>query len=134
MNTMQEVAMPVQSLAGFVCETRERGPAGEPFDNESSRTLRIEIDGGVWLKPGAAIAYRGDISFKRLATLAGGSLTNAALREAAPLVKATGTGRLYCARQASFARVVRLRGETLCVSWQDLLAFEESLRFTASLA
>jgi hypothetical protein len=26
------------------------------------------VDGGVWLKPGAAIAYRGDVSFERLAT------------------------------------------------------------------
>ena len=56
------------------------------------------------------------------------------MREVAPLVKATGTGRLYCARHGSFARVVRLRGESLCIAWQDFLAFEESLRFTASLA
>ena len=133
MSTMQELATPAQSLARFVSETREQGPAGERFDNESSRTLRIDLDGGVWLKPGAAIAYRGDINFKRLPTLAGGSLRNAALREAAPLVRARGKGRLYCARQGSFARIVRLRGETLFVAWQDLLAFEQSLGFTASL-
>jgi uncharacterized protein (AIM24 family) len=133
MSTMHAPATPVQSLARFVSETREHGPAGERFDNESSRTLGIDVDGGVWLKPGAAIAYRGDIAFRRLPTLAGGSFKNAALREAAPLVKATGKGRLYCARQGSFACVVRLRGETLFVAWQDLLAFEESLSFTASL-
>jgi hypothetical protein len=27
------------------------------FENESARTLRVDVDGGVWLKPGVAIAF-----------------------------------------------------------------------------
>jgi uncharacterized protein (AIM24 family) len=103
------------------------------FENESARTLRIDVDGGVWLKPGAAIAYRGEIAFQRRATLEAASARDAAMREAAPLVRAVGRGRLYCAQHGAHVHIVRLAGETMVVTWQDLLAFEESLGFTTSL-
>ena len=61
---------------------------GERFDRESERILRVDVDGGVWIKPGAAIAYRGDLRFERLATLEAPTVTDAAFREIAPLVRA----------------------------------------------
>ena len=91
--------------------------------------LRIEVDGGVWLKPGAAIAYRGDLSFARLPTLDARSLKKAVMRELAPIVRATGQGRLYCAQHGAHVRIIRLAGETLNVVWQDLIAVEDTLRF-----
>lgn len=91
--------------------------------------LRVDVDGGVWLKPGAAIAYRGDLAFERLPTSHADSLTDAALREITPLVRAIGHGRLYAGDEAAFVRLLRLTGETIVVSWHELLAFEESLRF-----
>lgn len=103
------------------------------FVAESERILRIDIDGGVWLRPGAAVAYRGSVTFERLHTIDAESLTDAALREMAPLVRAMGSGRLYCAHQGSHARVLPLNGEAIVISWHELLAFEESLDFELSL-
>jgi len=116
-----------QSLDRFVRETVEQPGVGSRFENESARTLRIEVDGGVWMKPGAAIAYRGDIRFERARTLAAPSFKAALLRETAPLVRASGTGRLFCAHHGSHAFVIRMSGETFFVAWPDLLAFEDSL-------
>src|ERR1700752_2735280 len=98
-------------LERFVRATCEKATAGERFRNESARTLRIEVDGGVWLKPGAAIAYRGEIAFERRATLDATSLKDVVLRETSPLVRAVGKGRLYCGHHGSHVRVVRLAGE-----------------------
>ena len=53
--TLQEHA---QSLEAFIGETRAQDTPAEAFGNETARTLRIDVDGGVWLKPGAAVAYR----------------------------------------------------------------------------
>jgi uncharacterized protein (AIM24 family) len=91
--------------------------------------LRIDVDGGVWLKPGAAIAYRGDIGFERLPTLQAHSLTEAALREIAPIVRAAGKGRLFCGHHGAHVQIIRLSGETINVVSQDLVAFEETLHF-----
>jgi uncharacterized protein (AIM24 family) len=73
------------------------------------------------------------VRFERLPTIDAESLTDAALREMTPLVRAIGEGRLYCAHNGSHVRVLRLRGETVVVAWQELLAFEESLDFEMTL-
>jgi uncharacterized protein (AIM24 family) len=133
MQTMTTERDPDQSLAQFMRDTRAREEMNGRFENESARTLRIDVDGGVWLRPGAAIAYRGNIAFERLATLEAGSIQDVVLRETAPLVRATGEGRLYCGQHGSHVRVVRLAGESVVVAWTDLLAFEESLAFETRL-
>ena len=91
--------------------------------------LRIEVDGGVWLKPGAAIAYRGNIRFERLPTLDAHSVVDAALRELAPIVRGSGRGRLYCGHHGAHVRLVQLAGEAINVTAHDLIAFEDSLQF-----
>src|SRR5262245_22481227 len=103
------------------------------FTLESDRMLRIDVDGGVWLKPGAAVAYRGDIVFNRLATLEAQSISDAAFRELTPIVRASGQGRLYCGHRGEQVRIVTLADETLFVVWDELLAFEESLAFEPGL-
>lgn len=121
-----------QPLEVFVRDTSERLTAGT-FGNETARTLRVDVDGGVWLKPGAAIAYRGNLTFERRHTLGAACVEDAVLRETAPLVRASGSGRLLCASHGAHVRSIRLAGETIVVSWQDLLAFEETLDFETSL-
>jgi uncharacterized protein (AIM24 family) len=95
--------------------------------------LRIDVDGGVWLKPGAAIAYRGMIAFDRLPTLAARSVHDATFRELSPIVRATGKGRMYCGHRGEHVRILQLRDETMFVAWEELLAFEESLAFEAGV-
>lgn len=99
------------------------------FERESESMMRIDVDGGVWLKPGAAVAYRGDIAFERLPTLEATSFEDAAMRELSPLVRAIGRGRLYCGHRGEHVWPVRLNGETMFAASSDLIAFEESLSF-----
>lgn len=127
---LQEHAQPLEA---FIGETRAQETPAEAFGNETARTLRIDVDGGVWLKPGAAVAYRGDLVFERRPTLDAESVKDAVLRETAALVCARGRGRLFCASHGAHIRTIHLAGETLVVTWQDLLAFEESLTFECSL-
>ena len=100
---------------------------------ESERILRIDVNGGVWMKPGAAIAYRGEIAFERLATASARSLEQAAMREVAPMVRASGRGELFCAHRGAHVRVMQLQDEAIVVASRELLAFETSLEFGMSL-
>ena len=120
------------SLDEFLTEAREQDAAGT-FGNETPRMLRVDVNGSVWLRPGAAIAYRGDLGFERLHTLDATGATNAILREAAPLVRASGRGRLYCGYRGVHARVVTLAQQSIVVSYQDLVAFEDALTFEPKL-
>lgn len=124
---------PPYSLGRLLRDTGEPDAGERRFAPTSARMLGIDVDGGVWLKPGAAVAYRGALTFERRPTLGAVSPLDAVLREAAPLTRAIGRGRLYCGHHGLHVHVVRLAGESIVVSWQDLLAFEESLAFTPSL-
>jgi uncharacterized protein (AIM24 family) len=107
------------SLDSFLQKTREAEARGGRFECESARMLRIDVHGGVWIKPGAAVAYRGQIAFERRPTMTADSPRDAALREMAPIVRARGSGRLYCASRGRHVH--------------DLLAFEESLSFEQTI-
>lgn len=124
---------PAQGLDAFVDAQRASTDRGPAFVCESARMLRIDVAGDVWLKPGAAIAYRGDLQFERRPTLDAEDALDAVLRETAPLVRAHGDGRLYCASHGSHVRLVRLEGQTLVVAWAELLAFESALTFRPEL-
>lgn len=120
------------SLERFIEETREKDTIAGTFAKQSERMLRIDVDDSVWLRPGAAVAYRGEIAFERLPTMAAGSIEDAALREMTPLIRAVGVGRLYCGYEGAHVRLLKLAGETVFVSWNELLAFESSLTFQAT--
>jgi uncharacterized protein (AIM24 family) len=120
------------SLAGFLAETGEP-PDRERFQLESARTLRIDVDGAAWLRPGAALAHRGTLHFERRPTLGAASLGDGVMRELAPLVRAVGRGRLYCGRRGEHVHLVRLAGESITVAWAALLAFEDTLAFEPEL-
>jgi uncharacterized protein (AIM24 family) len=122
------------SLEQSLSDTYESSNVAGRFANESARTLRIAVDGGVWLKPGAAIAYRGELVFERRPTLESHSIADALIRETAPLVRAVGKGCLYCAQHGAHVRVIHLGGESLAVAAENLLAFEDTLAFEARLA
>jgi len=117
------------SVDTYLRKNSEKANPGAGFSQESERILRIDVDRSVWIKPGAAIAYRGDIKFERLATLKGKGLKEIVMREASPLARASGKGCLYCAHKGWHLRVLELAGGSICVVSESLLAFEEALEF-----
>ena len=123
----------IYGLGEYLHENSEKGTPGTGFDKESERILRIDVDGSVWLKPGSAIAYRGDLSFERLPILKGHSLKEMVMRELSPLARAVGKGRVYCAHHGYHIRVLQLEGQEICVNGESILAFENTLQFEMSV-
>jgi len=127
---------PSYSLADFLQKTGEKDHPGDVFELESHRMLEIHVNGRVWTKLGAAIAYRGDLKFIREGMLEGGvmkALKRAVTGEATPLSKVEGRGRLYVADSGKHISVLRLAGETINVSGNDLLAFEDTVSYDITM-
>jgi uncharacterized protein (AIM24 family) len=127
---------PSYSLSQFLAQTGERDNPGEVFELESSRMLEIHVNGRVWTKLGSAIAYRGNLKFIREGMLEGGvmkALKRAATGEVSPLAKVEGQGRLYVADTGKHISILRLNGETINVSGNDLLAFEDTVSYDITM-
>lgn len=120
------------SLDAFIEKTRDRDLAQGLFELESERMLDINLDGEVWIKMGAMIAYTGNVKFEREGMLEqglGNMLKKAVTGEGARLTRAKGHGSVFCADSGKKITIIELNGEAICVNGNDLLAFEMSLQY-----
>ena len=58
------------SLQEFVTQTAQKDRGEGVFELESDRMLEVNLNGLVWMKMGAMVAYRGQIKFTREGTVA----------------------------------------------------------------
>ncbi len=120
------------SLNQFVEETAQVDRGHGLFEMESPRVLEVNLDGMVWTKTGSMVAYRGGIKFTREGIMEHGFgkfLKKALTGEKARLTKADGSGQLYLADQGKKVAILQLQGESIYVNGNDLLAFENSIRW-----
>ena len=120
------------SLADFVDRTAQRDRGEGLFELETERLLEINLNGRVWTKMGSMVAYRGQIKFTREGILEHGlgrMLKKAVSGEGARLTKAEGRGQLYLADVGKKVTILYLQGEAIFVNGNDLLAFEDGIRW-----
>ena len=118
------------SLQDFVSTTQQDATKQDYFQLENDRMLEVNLNGEVWSKAGAMVAYVGQIRFEREKMLQrglGNLLKKAVTGEGTPLMKATGQGRLYLADAGKTVRILRLENESVFVNGNDLLAFEPTV-------
>jgi uncharacterized protein (AIM24 family) len=128
--------VPSHSLQSFIEATAERDRPGDVFELESERMLEVHVNGRMWSKLGAMIAYRGQLTFKREGMLEGG-LGNALKKfvsgEMVPLSKIEGRGVAYLADAGKHITILRLQNEAINVNGNDLLAFEDSVTYNITM-
>jgi len=120
------------SLKEFVSKTSEKDRGEGLFELESARMLEVNLDGMVWTKMGAMIAYDGNIKFTREGILAHGIgrlLKKTVTGEGISLTKAEGNGHLYLADSGKKVTIIRLENESIFVNGNDLLAFEDGVKW-----
>ncbi len=120
------------SINNFVETTRQRDEKSEFFELETPHTLEVNLNGKVWTKAGAMVAYTGDVKFERASMMAGG-LSNmfkkAISGEGMTLMSAVGNGRVYLADCGKKVRILHLDNETIFVNGNDVLALEENIKY-----
>lgn len=122
-----------QSLSDFVNQNVQQDRGGA-WQLESDRMLEIHLSSGlVYTKTGAMIAYYGDIKFERTGMKDQGGLgkfVKAKMTgETASMMKAQGSGILYCADMGKTIRILELKGETIHVNGANCLAYSDSLEW-----
>jgi len=124
------------TLDEFISEKRQQDRGEGIFELESARMLEVNLNGRVWTKMGSMVAYVGNIKFTREGMLehgVGKFLKKAVSGEGAKLTKAEGNGRLYLADVGKKVQILSLQGETIVVNGNDLLAFEDSIRWDITI-
>jgi uncharacterized protein (AIM24 family) len=124
------------SIEDFVETTMQRNRGEGTFELERDRLLEVNLNGRVWTKTGAMVAYTGAIKFTREGILEHGLgrlFKEKITGESIMLTKAEGQGALYLADGGKKISILNLDGETLFVNGNDLLAFEDSIHWDVTL-
>ncbi len=107
-------------------------PRSEVFHKVTERMLEAQLNGRLWMKTRAMIAYQGAVKFRRegitehgLGKLIKRGLTG----ETTPLSAAEGKGSLFLADQGKKIALVKLKGVPIYVQSQHILAFEDSVNW-----
>ncbi|MFN8443829.1 MAG: AIM24 family protein [Caldilineaceae bacterium] len=124
------------SIQEFLTATAQRYEARGRFELENPYLLEVNLDGQIRAKIGSMIGYIGDVTFTRegmfehgLGTL----LKKAVSGEGMTLMKVAGKGRVYLADKGKKVRILQLQGDTIVINGNDLLAFEEELKWDITL-
>jgi len=124
------------SLSSFVERTAQQDRGQGLFELETARLLELNLDGLVWIKMGAMIAYRGEVKFTREGILErgiGNLLKKAISGEGSMLTKAEGRGKVYLADAGKKVTILKLENESLFVNGNDILAFEPCLDYQITM-
>ena len=98
--------------------------------------LEVNLNGHVWSKMGAMVAYEGEIKFERERMMENGigsMFKKAFTGEGTSLMKASGKGKLYLADRGKKIIVLNLQNDDIYVNGNDLLAFEPTIKHEIKL-
>lgn len=106
---------------------------GTGFELENKRLLDAAVDGMVYAKAGAMVAYSGDLSFTGRASAEGGVLgfvKEAATGEGTPIMEVEGQGNVYLADQGKKVQILSLDADDeITVNGDDVLAFDAEVNY-----
>lgn len=120
------------SIDQFVERTVQKDRNQGLFELESPYMMEVNLDGMVWTKMGAMIAYVGNMKFTREGILekgVGAFLKKSLTGEGTKLTKVEGRGRLYVADSGKRISILNLQDESIFVNGNDLLALEPQIKY-----
>lgn len=119
------------TLSEFIDRTKNKDHGEGLFELENPRFLEVNLDGEIWMKMGAMVAYNGAVKFTRESMLSqglGNLLKKAVSGEGTKLTKAEGVGAVYLADAGKKIIILKLDNEAIVVNGNDVLAFEPQIK------
>ncbi|MFE6885738.1 TerD family protein [Streptomyces sp. NPDC057702] len=106
-------------------------PTGQRWTPQNPRLIRVDLGVGgqpVLAKQGTMVLYQGKVDFSYKGAGFRGRVVGNATGQEMQLMRCTGQGQVFFAENAAEVHPVELQGDAICVSAENVLAFDESLQ------
>lgn len=105
-------------------------PAGPGMSVQNAKSVRYVVNGEMFARQGAMVAYRGNLQFERKGQGVGGMLKRAVTGEGLPLMTVRGQGEAWFAHEAQNCFIVDVEpGDEFTVNGRNVLCFDATLSY-----
>ncbi|MYW67401.1 stress protein [Streptomyces sp. SID8379] len=128
--------VPQQAPAPGVTAALEKyreAPTGQRWTPQNKKLIRVDLGAGgdqaVLARQGSMVLYQGKVEFSYKGAGFAGRIVGNATGQEMQLMRCTGRGQVFFAEEATHVHPIELQGDALCVSSENVLAFDESLQY-----
>ncbi|MGW1230025.1 AIM24 family protein, partial [Streptomyces sp. NPDC002530] len=123
-----------QTGAGLVAALQpyKETPTGQRWTPQNQKLMRVDLTvggAGVLARQGSMVMYQGKVDFSYKGAGFAGRIVGNATGQEMQLMRCTGRGQVFLAEDASHLHSIELQGDGICVSAENVLAFDESLQY-----
>jgi uncharacterized protein (AIM24 family) len=107
-------------------------PTGQRWTQQNPKMIRADLSqaGGqpVLARQGSMVLYQGKVDFGYKGAGFTGRIVGNMTGQEMQLMRCTGNGQVFFAENAAYLHPIELQGDAICVSAENVLAFDESLQ------
>ncbi|MGW2271307.1 TerD family protein [Streptomyces yangpuensis] len=125
-----QAAAPAAGLAAALQPYKE-APTGSRWTPQNQQLMRVDLSMGgqaVLARQGSMVLYQGKVDFSYKGAGFAGRIVGNATGQEMQLMRCTGRGQVFLAESGAHLHAIELQGDAICVSAENVLAFDESLQ------
>ncbi|MCX5050896.1 MULTISPECIES: TerD family protein [unclassified Streptomyces] len=107
-------------------------PTGQRWTQQNKKLVRVDLGIGghpVLARQGSMVLYQGKVDFSYKGAGFAGRIVGNATGQEMQLMRCSGQGQVFLAENSTHLHPVELQGDAICVSAENVLAFDESLQY-----
>ncbi|MEG3631085.1 TerD family protein [Streptomyces poriticola] len=107
-------------------------PTGQRWTQQNRKLVRVDLgigDQPVLARQGSMVLYQGKVDFGYKGAGFSGRVVGNATGQEMQLMRCTGKGQVFLAEDSTMLHPIELQGDAVCVSAENVLAFDESLTY-----
>ncbi|MFE5939456.1 TerD family protein [Streptomyces sp. NPDC056470] len=107
-------------------------PTGARWAPQNQQLMRVDLQMGgvpVLARQGSMVMYQGKVDFSHKGAGFTGRIVGNATGQEMQLMRCTGRGQVFLAEEGAHLHPIELQGDGICVSAENVLAFDESLQY-----
>lgn len=107
-------------------------PTGQRWTQQNKKLIRVDLGMGaqpVLARQGSMVLYQGKVDFSYKGAGFAGRIVGNATGQEMQLMRCTGQGQVFLADNSTMLHPIELQGDGICVSAENVLAFDESLEY-----
>ncbi|MEV0257550.1 TerD family protein [Streptomyces sp. NPDC050732] len=106
-------------------------PTGQRWTQQNEKLIRVDLgvaDQPILARQGSMVLYQGKVEFSYKGAGFAGRIVGNSTGQEMQLMRCSGRGQVFLAEEGTHLHPIELQGDAICVSAENVLAFDETLQ------